>query len=293
MKKAIAVLWMGRPLVLVSAVFAHALGTAMAYGERGVLHWGRAGLSLVILLAATTMAHYADEYADRDTDALTRRTLCSGGSGVLPAGLVPPAWALIAAAVCALLAALLTVASVAAGWLPWAMIPLVGLGMAGGWVYSMPPLALERHGWGEIDNALLGGILMPLSGYIGQTGALSLRTLGALVPITLAVFVNLLSVHWADRAADGAVGRRSIPVLWGTRTRALYLITTILIFVLVLAGTGTWLPLPVVVASWCTLPIGVWAAARFARDPSPLPGSILMMALFLAQTIGWVIARIE
>ena len=46
-------------------------------------------LSLAVMVSAILMGHYANEYADVDTDSLTKRTLYSGGSGVLPSGIVP------------------------------------------------------------------------------------------------------------------------------------------------------------------------------------------------------------
>lgn len=115
----------------------------------GEARWSSAAVSLVVPLAANLCAHFADEYADRDTGALSQRTWFSGGSGVLPSGLVAPAFALRAAP-CALLAGAM---ATALGWLSPAAFAILLLGLLGGWCYSMPPLALERRGVGELANA--------------------------------------------------------------------------------------------------------------------------------------------
>lgn len=80
----LAMIRLGRPFVLVAGIIAYALGLSMAYHDIGMIEWPLAWLGLVILISATLMAHYANEYADVDTDSITRRTFFSGGSGVLP-----------------------------------------------------------------------------------------------------------------------------------------------------------------------------------------------------------------
>ncbi len=100
MVRLLALLKMGRFLVLLAGVAAYALGLAMAYYDLGMVSWMRAGMGLLIMAFGTLMAHYANEFADIDTDLITRRTYFSGGSGVLPAGILPPIWALRAALVC-------------------------------------------------------------------------------------------------------------------------------------------------------------------------------------------------
>jgi 1,4-dihydroxy-2-naphthoate octaprenyltransferase len=285
---------MARPFILLAGVLAHGLGSAIAFYTLGRLSALRYALSLGLLLVATAMAHYADEYADQDTDALTHRTRYSGGSGVLPAGIVPAWSALTAALTCGLLALGLTLWWVWAGWLPRAVVPIVGVGLAGGWIYSMPPVALERRGLGEIDNALLGGQLMPLIGYAAQTGIAPPETLLALLPATLAVLANLLGVHWSDREADAAVGRRSLVVILGEAwTRRLYRLLIVVLMASILAMAETVLPLEVVAASLCTAPVAAWGAVRFGRGRTPWLDSAVMTTLMVAQTAGWLWARIS
>lgn len=91
-------LWrMARPLLLLVVIPIYMIGCLIArsFGyplTLASLLWGLAAL-LPVLLAT----HYANEYADVETDALTRRTPFSGGSGVLPEGGAPRTLALSAA----------------------------------------------------------------------------------------------------------------------------------------------------------------------------------------------------
>ncbi len=262
----------------------------MGYAELGTFDWYRAAIGLLITEIANLPAHYADEYADVDTDTLTRRTSFSGGSGVLPSGVVPPAWALYAGLAFNALAVILTAWFIAAGTLSWHVAWIVGLGLLGGWFYSMSPLALERRGLGELTNALLGSILMPLMGYTVQTGAPSVSAVLALVPIFCIVMVGLLGVHWADRPADAAVGKRSLPVIAGERTRYLHYAFTALAYLTTIGLTGSVLPHQVTAAFLLTLPVSAWAVFTFGRQHSPLPSSLAMMVTLCATTAGWILA---
>ena len=290
MKRLVAWLRMGRPLILPGGILAYGLGLAMGYWHAGSFVWGPALAGFIVTEVTNLVAHYADEYADVDTDTLTRRTWFSGGSGVLPAGLVPGSWALRSAVVLAILAVALTAAFIAIGLLSPHAGWIVGLGLLGGWFYSMPPIQLERRGLGELDNALLGGILMPLMGYTTQVGRPTILALVALLPIFVMVLVNLLGVHWPDRQADAAVGRRSLVVITGERVRGLYHALVVFAYLLVLGLTGWILPLPVTVALLLTLPVSLWAALTFARQPSPVPSALAMAVAIAAATAGWAVA---
>jgi 1,4-dihydroxy-2-naphthoate octaprenyltransferase len=285
-----AMAWMARPLFVPSGILAYGLGTAMGYWCLGSLDWGRGLAGLVVTELAHLVAHYANEYADVDTDALARRTWFSGGSGVLPAGLVPAAWARRTAMVLAVLALVLTAALIVAGVLPPPTAWIVGLGLAGGWFYSMPPLRLERRGLGELDTALVGGILMPLMGYTVQVGRPTLAAAVALLPIFALALMSLLGIHWADRDADAAVGKRSLAVIAGERARLLHRGLLVASYLLVLVLTGWILPIPVTVALLLTLPVSLWAAVSFARRPWPLPNALAMATAMAAAAAGWVAA---
>ena len=216
------IILMARPMVIVAGVLAYLVGVALAHYRGYELGMGEVLLGSLVFILANSSGHYVDEYADRDTDALTRKTMFSGGSDVLPAGNVGPAVALIAGVLTALLS--LTVSFILWIWfgLSDANMVVLVIALIGGWAYSLPPINLERRGWGEMDNALIGGLLMPLYGYTFIGGTIDLEALAMLTPLVLAVFLNLLGVHWPDRIADGSVGKMTLVVLLGARTRWLH-----------------------------------------------------------------------
>ena len=79
-------LWrMSRPAQLALIALVYALGVAMALGRGATAEAGAVALGLAALLPVAASVHYANEYADVETDALADRTPFSGGSGALPA----------------------------------------------------------------------------------------------------------------------------------------------------------------------------------------------------------------
>ncbi|MFC1463476.1 MAG: prenyltransferase [Candidatus Brachytrichaceae bacterium NZ_4S206] len=278
---------MTRPPILAAGVLVYALGVSMGAHSTGAVDWTRAAAGLIALLAANLCAHFADEYADRDTDALSRRTWFSGGSGVLPAGLVAPTFALRAALVSGAGALLAGAAFAATGWLSLSALGIAWLGLIGGWCYSMPPFALERRGWGELTNAALGALLIPLLGFTTQRGAPTLDAILSLTPVFVITLVNLLGVHWADRHADAAVGKRTLAVILGRRTLHLHRALVALTYGLTGLLADTMLPPSVVIAIMLTLPISLWATITFAQRERDGTSSIAMAALMIAACAGW------
>ncbi|MGF7119436.1 prenyltransferase [Methanobacterium oryzae] len=282
-----ALLKIGRFFVLIAGIIAFILGLSMAYYDLGFLDPLKAIIGLSILVLATLAAHYANEYADIDTDTITRRTWFSGGSGVLPSKIVPKSWALNSARILIAITIIITILSFYFGYLPFSGVLIVGIGLFGGWFYSMPPLQLERTSLGEIDNALLGGFLMPLIAYVPQVGSLSLKEIIILIPVVLAVFVNLLGVHWSDRKADESCGKKTLVVNLDENTRTIHAVFTGLIYAISIFLIYL-VPLKVVVAIFLTIPFALWSIIRFKE--SPMSSSFLMNAVMIFTSIGFIIS---
>jgi 1,4-dihydroxy-2-naphthoate octaprenyltransferase len=285
--RALAVLRMSRPFILIAAVMANLAGLSMAYYEVGTIYLGKAVLGMLIVLSATVMGHFFDEYADVDTDTITQRTLFSGGSGVLPSGIVPPTWALLGGFLTGLGSLVLTVYGVLAGLLSVDFLIIFLVAVVLGYSYSMPPLRLERRGWGELDNAFLG-TLMFFSGYLPQTGSFSTISLIASVPVFLAIMVNLIGVHWADREADLLVGKRTLIVRLKDRSQWLFLVLLVVMYLYILAFSGSFPP-QMLGAYLITVPVALWAFQAFRRTGNPFPGSFFMASVFVANIIGWIL----
>ncbi|WP_255150693.1 prenyltransferase [Halorarius halobius] len=289
MSRRLRALWrMSRPAQLLLVVAVYALGVVIARGMGAPLALGPVAAGLLALLPVAASVHYVNEYADHETDRLTTRTPFSGGSGAVPELGVDRSLALRAAT------ATLTVGTVAAvglwvvGLLSDSALVLLALIAVLGWQYSVGPLALSRRGLGELDNALLGGVVLP------HYGAATLAPPGlavclAVLPFALVVFCNLLATQWPDRRADAQVGKYTLPTRWSPRRlRRLYLLVAFLAFAGLVALAGGVLPPLVAAAGFLALPFLLWGAATFTRDERPLPTVAGMVVLAVAQLGAWL-----
>jgi len=282
---------MGRPLLLLAISPVYIIGALIARAsgfawDTRLFSWGFA-----ILVPAVIAAHYANEYADFQTDALTVRTPFSGGSGVLAekAGLrrlaLGSSWVFL----------LIGVSLALAGYLGGSVTPnallLWAVGTFGGIAYSLPPFKLAWRGWSEAVNAFLIGILLPLYGYSVQTGRLDWRVFAGCVPFALLIFVLILSTNWPDREADRAVGKRTLSVrLPADRLRRYYGIAAFLGFALQFALIDRILPREVVWSSLPSVPVLLWAGRRYTRILSPQPTVIALILLLPLQLGAWILA---
>ncbi len=285
----VALFWMARPkqVLAIGLVFCH--GVLIARHGGGQLAFSTLVWALAAGLCVSLSVHYANEYADYETDQLAARTPYSGGSGVLPSGSVPRSLALQAAWVTLILGLIIQVAAVALGIHNGVSLFVLGLIAFLGWMYSLPPLALAWNGWGELDNALLGGMMMPVYGYSVVLGSVTWLPITATLPLTLLVFVNLLAVTWPDRAPDAQVGKNTLATRWQpSQLRTLYYVVAASVVILniyyLLRGL---LPTATVVAALTITPLIVWGASQYIRSKSPHPTVYAMVGMIASQVISW------
>lgn len=282
----IGIVRMARPLVLLSTFSSWFLGVAMAYGLGYGFSWGSfiTGLAVMILLASSI--HFANEYIDYETDAETRRTWYSGGSGVLPSGLVPRPTALKAAIISGFAGLLLQGALIMYGQQPIEVLILAVIGTVGGWIYSVPP-KLSWRGLGEAWNALLGAWLLPYFGFVQMSKMPVPLVLRMVIPVTFLAFNNLLAVTWPDRKADAAVGKRTLATRLNPRLLRILHGWCILMSAAALAAGG--LPRIVQVASVLAYPLAVHGWLRYTRN-EVAEGTVWgLHLLIVAQTVAWLV----
>jgi len=143
-------------LLLVGGVYL--LGAKIAGASGATLSARTVVLGALPLLFVSASIHYANEYADYETDALTDRTPFSGGSGApVETGVARSFVGRLAAGSLAV-GAVVTVAVVAAGVLDGPALAVLVVATLFGWQYSVGPLKLAWRGWGELTNAALGGL---------------------------------------------------------------------------------------------------------------------------------------
>jgi 1,4-dihydroxy-2-naphthoate octaprenyltransferase len=203
---------MARPKQILLIALVHSWGSIMAISQG--YQWSSGsylmGLGAAILISISI--HYANEYADYETDKLTIRTPFSGGSGALQDLGLKRTLALHGAIYTLLLGTILAIIGVFLADIPVQGMVILIIAVFLGWGYSLKPLTLAWRGWGEVDNAFLGAILLPLYGYSVISLQVDREAIVAVLPFGLLAFVNLLSTHWADRVADQTVGKKHSPI---------------------------------------------------------------------------------
>jgi 1,4-dihydroxy-2-naphthoate octaprenyltransferase len=280
---------MARPAQLSVICLVYGMGVLL-----GLAHGTPAdGVDIIVgfaaLFPAALSVHFVNEYADYETDMLTERTPFSGGSGALTELPLPRRLPRDAARITVGLSlAVVVLAELGGVGLSRTALSLLGSILVLGWWYSVGP-KFAWNGLGELDNALVGGVLLPLYGVAIVAGTVSLTGLLAVLPFGVAVFVNLLATTWPDRAADAAVEKETLATRWAPRRlRGLYTAALVVYVVLVLGLWGGPLPLPVAVASLVTVPLFGYGLATYTRRESPAPTVVAMVTLAVAQTAGWL-----
>lgn len=263
----VAFVKLGRPKFLLGGLLLYGLGAALAVLARAPIDWRRYVWGQAIISSAQLMTHYANDFFDLEADrANTTPTRWSGGSRVLPSGLLAPRVALIAALVlgaCSLLLSLRL--ALGKQSLPFG-VPLSLSILAFSWAYSAPPLRLLDRGLGELTTALVVTLLTPLLGFYLQSERMGWLPVAACLPLCGLQFAMLLTIELPDAASDAAYGKRTLIVrrgaAWGARCAASLVILSFCLFPL-LVRVG--LPSAIAAAGVVLAPLGVWHAVRLLR----------------------------
>ena len=276
-----------RPSQLLLILGVYFFGTKVAIAGGATLSVPAVVAGVAVLMPLSASIHYANEYADYETDALTARTPFSGGSGALQRTGLPQTVPLAAAVATLAIGAVLTIVFAAIELLSLAAVAILAVSVVLGWQYSVGPLKLAWRGLGELDNALLGGLLLPVYAAAVIDGPLGFVALAA-VPFFLLVLLNLFATQWPDREADRQAGKRTLAVRWSPRRLRYSYVTIALLAAVSLAFLATYLlPTVVVVASLPVAPLVGWGAYGYTRRRVPWPSVSAMVGLLILQTAGW------
>ena len=232
----LAFLKLSRPHFLLGGGLLFALGSVAA----GEIDWVDYLLGQAMVTSMQITAHFVNEYADLEVDrAIDRRTMFSGGSGVLVSGDLGPEVALRAAWVSTTIALILA-AVVAVGSPLAAGVGLIALAVS--WGYSMPPVRLLATGWGELATSLVVVVAVPVIGWAVQDGPFNVAlwwAVGILLPVHMAM---MLAFELPDLASDAATGKRVLGVrlgeVWTRRLIAFLLVLGAAVAVLGVAVGG-------------------------------------------------------
>jgi len=198
--------------IILSGVLA-LLGASIAYfyGHFNLGYALLAGLGLILThISVNVLNDYFDFKSGIDQN--TPRTPFSGGSGILPAGMMKPKQVLWLGIGSLLAAVPIGVFFCVVGG--WQLLPL--LVIAAFCTVAYTPL-LTRLGFPEWAPGIGLGILPVLGAYFVQTGTYTMNALIASVPSGILVCNLLLINEFPDVDADSKAGRRTMPIIMGKR----------------------------------------------------------------------------
>lgn len=219
MKKAKLVAWIEelRAPFFTASVVPVLVGTALAYCVAGVFDPVLFALAVFGTVSLHAGANIANDYFDHTSgnDWVNKNvTPFSGGSQLIQKGLLSARSVLIASWIA------LSV-GVAIGVVILVLtksIFVLGLGLAGivgGYFYTASPLRLSYRGFGEVVIGLLFGVLPVYGSYYLQTRSIDLVPLVPGVMVAALIFLVILANEFPDAAADSAVNKRTLVVMFG------------------------------------------------------------------------------
>jgi 1,4-dihydroxy-2-naphthoate octaprenyltransferase len=292
-----------QPHSFVASFVGVALGTAIAWdhGETfDPVAFLLAAIGVVCLHAGTNMSNDSIDFR-RGIDDLPPHLVSpfTGGARVLPEGAVSMeshrrVW--IGFYALGGIVGLVLALTRPGGWI---LLVLGGLGGLIGLFYTLPPLALQYHGAGEVAVVVIFGPLVVLGSYAVQLGTLAWEPLFASLPLGLLVAAFLLVNEMPEHETDPKGGKRTIPARIGlAKSVRLYealvgLAFLLLISLAVLNGI-TWIALVGLIA---LLPLRRALSvlrAHYRDYPAHIPanaGTIQAVLLFgVAMTVAYLIA---
>lgn len=206
-----------------------ALGAIIAWYDSGSFMWMRFWLALfgaVLMHAGTNLANDYFDYLSGCDTANPTPTPFSGGSRVLPEGLLSPKKILSAWIICFIAAGAI---GLYLNYLSKSNVILF-LGIIGvflGIFYTAKPFRLGYGSLGELAVGIGFGPLMVLGSYYVQAQSLSLKAFLVSLPIGILIALVLYINEFPDYAGDIAVGKRNLVVRLGKK-RAIILYHSLL-----------------------------------------------------------------
>jgi len=236
------------------------LGGVIAWSQGAPIDIAVLLLSSLAVLFVMLMTFLLNEYYDYATDSANRDFhRLSGGSRVLPLGLVPRRSVLVAAHVFLALAmgiGLLLYLYYDTGPLT---IPLGIVAIFIGYFYTAGPFRWSYRGAGEISIAFSCGWLATVTGYYLQAGGIDAVSTLASLPGSISVFLVILMNEVPDVKSDAASGKNNLAVRLGTdKVGVLYAVLIILCYLSMIINIFFGVPVISVYLSVVLLPLIVW-----------------------------------
>ncbi len=280
------------------------LGAVIAWSQGTPINLAVLALSSVAVIFIMLMTFLINEYYDYEADVINKEFhRLSGGSRVLPMGLVPRRQSLIAAYVCLSIAVgigLLLYFYYQTG--PFT-IPLGAVAIFIGYFYTARPFRWSYHGLGEIAIWFSCGWLATFTGYYLQTGRFDMVTTLAALPGATSVFLLILINEIPDINSDRMAGKRNLAVRLGReKTAILYSVVLILCYLNIIAIIFFGVPPITAFLSLILVPLIIWNIMTIKRrglvsieiqEGLSLRTMLIDHLITIIYTIGFIVAGLS
>ncbi len=282
MKRILVWLSAPRPQFFTAAVIPVALGAAIAWDRTGSVNW----LNLCVAMAGAVLSQAGlnltnDYYDFMSGDDVVNKTPTpfSGGSRLLPDGVLKPAQVLIAGIACFFLtiASGLYLVYATKGYLLF-IFGAIGIFLA--FFYTASPLKIGYTRMGEAATGIGFGPLMVLGSYYVQTGRLAWEPFFASLPVGILIALVLFINEFPDYEADKATGKRNTVVSIGkSRASKIYAWLIISAYAVLVAGVAAGVFPAASLTALLSLPFAVKAAvtarSHYEKIKELLPANAL------------------
>ncbi len=243
------------------------LGAVIAWSQGHDINWVVLVLSSVAVICIMLMTFLINEYYDYETDVMNKEFhKLSGGSRVLPMGLIPRHQSLIAAYVLLFVAIILGLLLHFYYKTGPFTIPLGILAIFIGYFYTAKPLQWSYHGLGEVAIWISCGWLATFTGYYLQTSQFDVVTTLAALPGATSVFLVILMNEIPDINSDRLYGKNNLAVRLGReKAGILYVTLLILCYLNIVVIVFFGVPKISAVLSVILLPFLVWNILTLKR----------------------------
>lgn len=248
---------------LLASVIAASVGLSVHWWQSGTIDAVHAAVTVAGVMALHASVDLLNDYWDfkRGIDTLTKRTKMSGGTGVLPEGLLKPASVYRAGIAFLAAGSVIGVYFVAVNG--WVIAVLLGFAVVSIYFYST---RIVDSGLAEVFVAVKGTMIVLGTHYI-QAGGLEIGS--ALAGVVVGVLSSLVLFHasFPDHDADKEKGRRTLVIVAGKkRASSLYWVFPGISYFLILYGVFSGLFPAASLITLSTVPLAIQAGVGLRKN---------------------------
>jgi len=272
------------------------MGIALYEGSFNTLYFVLSIIGLVLLHASVNTLNDYNDFKS-GIDLKVKRTPFSGGSGMLPAGILKPSTTLAIGLVTFFIAAPIGIYFLMVRGM--SLLPIFLIGAVFVLFYTSH---LTKIGFWipEIAAGLGLGTLPVLGTFIIINGGFSWDALYASIPSGFLVFNLLLLNEFPDAEADKTANRKTIPIIMGLKGAGIvYTSLVALTYLWVAAGVILKIMPAWTLLSWLTLPIGIKAikgSLTFKKMEELIPSQganvMIVLGIQFFMGLGYVLANV-